>query len=232
VILEQNGRLSRVVGRGITWLESHERVSMVVPLQTRSERVVVEQVVTKDRFWIEELELMVFHKVDQGPEEDQTENGQYPFSENILLTKVWTMSGGDWRGSIKAVSETAARDVVGRYDLEQILPIAGKPRVDFKDALKREINRVVKGFMGVEVVVVDIGKVRVPEEAKRRLAESGGNAPTQPTLSNELDDEIAAIKRRRLHELRKKQALMGRNTPSEDLIEIEELENKLRENRG
>ena len=171
VILEKSGRLSRVVGRGITWLEPFERVSMVVPLQTRSEHVVVEKVATKDRILIEEIEFWVFHKLDAGPEEEQTENGQYPFSEDILLKKVWTMSGGDWRGSIKAVSETAARDVVGRYDLEEILPIAGRPRVDFKDALKRETNRVVKGFMGVEVVVVDVGKIEVPEAARAKLLE-------------------------------------------------------------
>jgi len=171
VVLEQSGKLSRVVGRGITWLRPFERVSMVAPLQTRSEHVVVEKVATKDRILIEEIEFWVFHKVDPGPEEEQIEDGQYSFNESILRNKVWTMSGGDWRGSIKAVSETAARDVVGRYDLEEILPIAGKPRVDFKDALRREINRVVKDFMGVNVVVVDVGKIAIPEAARAKLLE-------------------------------------------------------------
>jgi regulator of protease activity HflC (stomatin/prohibitin superfamily) len=171
VILEKSGKLSRIVGRGLTWLEAFERVSMVVPLQARTEHVVVEQVATKDKVLIEKFEFWVFHRVDPGPEEEQTENGQYPFNENILLKKIWTMSGSDWRGSIKAVSETAARDVVGRYDLEQIVPIADAPRISFKAALTREINRVVKGFMGVEVVVVDIGRIEVPETVSAKLLE-------------------------------------------------------------
>lgn len=52
---------------------------------------------------------------------------------------------------------------------------------------------------------------------------------SMPKLSVEdnLDDDIVAIKQRRLHELRKKQALLGINTPAEILIEIEEIEKEL-----
>jgi hypothetical protein len=56
-----------------------------------------------------------------------------------------------------------------------------------------------------------------------------GTIPLARDVSITQDDEISAIKRRRLHELRKKQALMGRGTPPEDLIEIEQLVTELRE---
>jgi regulator of protease activity HflC (stomatin/prohibitin superfamily) len=168
-ILEQSGRLSRVVGRGITFLKPFERLSMAAPLYTRTEHVVVEHVATKDRIIIREFEFWLFHKIDPGQEEMQTENGQYPYNEENLLRNVWTPNGGDWRNGIKSVAETSARDVVGRYNLEQIVPISGPPRVTFKEALVQEINRVAKGFMGLTIVAVDVGKVELPEEAERKL---------------------------------------------------------------
>ena len=169
VILERGGQLSRVVGRGVAWLQPLERVSMVVPLQTRGEHVIVKQVATKDRILIDEFEFWAFHKVDQGPEEMRIQSGQFVYNEDILLKKIWVMSGDDWSGGVKALSETAARDVVGRYDLEQIVAIADQFRVDFKEALKQQINRVAKDFMGVDVVAVDIGRIKVPEDAEHRL---------------------------------------------------------------
>jgi len=170
-ILEQSGRLSRVVGRGITFLKPFERLSMAAPLYTRTEHVVVEKVATKDKIMLEELELWVFHKVDPGPEEQQTENGRYPYNEENLFKNVWSPNGGDWRTSVQGVSDSAARDVVGRYDLEQIVPISSQFRREFKDALKQEVSRITKGLMGVEVVAVDVGKLQVPHEARQRLLE-------------------------------------------------------------
>jgi regulator of protease activity HflC (stomatin/prohibitin superfamily) len=171
VVLERSGQLSRVVGRGVTWLQPFERVSMVIPLQTRGEHIIVKQVATKDRLLIEEFEFWVFHKVDPGPEEMRIQSGQFAYNRDIILQKIWAMSGDDWSGAVKALSETAARDVVGRYDLEQIVAIANQFRVDFKEALKQQINRVTKDFMGVDVIAVDVGKIKVPEDAEKRLLE-------------------------------------------------------------
>jgi regulator of protease activity HflC (stomatin/prohibitin superfamily) len=169
VILERSGQLSRVVGRGVTWLQPFERVSMVIPLQTRGEHVIVKQVATKDRILIEEFEFWAFHKVDQGPEEMRIQSGQFAYNEDILLKKIWVMGGDDWSGAVQALSGTAARDVVGRYDLEEVVAIADQFRVDFKEALRQQINRVAKDFMGVDVIAVDIGKIKVPEDAEKRL---------------------------------------------------------------
>jgi hypothetical protein len=144
---------------------------MVIPLQTRGEHIIVKQVATKDRLLIEEFEFWVFHKVDPGPEEMRIQSGQFAYNRDIILQKIWAMSGDDWSGAVKALSETAARDVVGRYDLEQIVAIANQFRVDFKEALKQQINRVTKDFMGVDVIAVDVGKIKVPEDAEKRLLE-------------------------------------------------------------
>ncbi len=65
-------------------------------------------------------------------------------------------------------------------------------------------------------------------------------SPSLPTLSqtvqntpafssaSEPDNEILALKHRKLHELKKQQALKGVSTPPEVLIEIEEIEKELR----
>jgi regulator of protease activity HflC (stomatin/prohibitin superfamily) len=169
VILEISGKISRVVGRGITFLKPFERISMVVPLFLRTEKLTVEQVATKDRVLIQEFEILVFHKVDAGPEEERIQDGQFAYTTEKLLNDVWSPSGGDWRGGVRSVADTATRDVVGRYNLDEIVPISDTFRGTFKQLLIDQMNKVTKEKMGVTTIMVDIGKVRLPDDAERRL---------------------------------------------------------------
>lgn len=169
VILEVSGKISRVVGRGITWLKPFERISMVVPLFLRSEKVSVEQVATKDKILIPEFEVQVYHKADSGPEEDRIQDGLFAYTEDKVLKEIWGPSGNDWRGAVRSVADTATRDVVGRFNLEQIVPISDTSRATFRKLLTDQINKVTKDKMGIETVTVDIGKIRIPEEAEKRL---------------------------------------------------------------
>ena len=171
VILERSGRLSRVIGRGITWLEPFERISMIVPLYARAEKITVEQVATKDRILLDEFEALVFHKIDPGPEDDRIQDGIFAYNEEKLKREVWSPSGGDWRNGVKSVADSAIRDVVGRYDLEEIVPLSDRFRTQFKETLKETMNRITQRAMGVEVIAVDINRVNVPEEARKRLME-------------------------------------------------------------
>jgi len=171
VILEKEGGFSRIVGRGITSLKPFERVSMVVPLQARSDLITVKQVATKDKILIEEFDVLVFSRVDPGLENERVKNGQAAYDEEHLKKKVWKPGGGDPRGGVRSVTESAVRDVVGRYNLEDIIPIAGDFRQSFKTELMQEINKITNNLMGVEVKTVDIGNIQVPEDAKRRLLE-------------------------------------------------------------
>ncbi|MBI4671941.1 MAG: toll/interleukin-1 receptor domain-containing protein [Chloroflexi bacterium] len=73
-------------------------------------------------------------------------------------------------------------------------------------------------------------RARYETEFRRLLQALGATAPTAvatPARANAREDEIKNLKRRRLHELRKKQALMGINTPPDVLIEIEDLTHEL-----
>jgi regulator of protease activity HflC (stomatin/prohibitin superfamily) len=169
VILEISGELSRVVGRGITWLKPFERISMVVPLQMRQEKVTVEQVATKDKIVIEEFNVLVFHKVDPGPKEGRIQDGMFAYNEEKLRKDVWKPDGGDPRGGVRSVAETATRDIVGRFTLAEIVPMSDSFRVEFRRLLTEQMNKVTIPLMGVAVGTVDINRVKIPEEAENRL---------------------------------------------------------------
>lgn len=171
VVLEKSGNLSRVVGRGISWLEPFERINMVVPLFARKEHIVVEHVSTKDRVCLEEFEFWAYHKVESGPEEDSETNGMIPYSRAVVLEKIWSPVGGDWRGAIQSVGETATRDVVGRHDLEEIVTLAGESRESFRTELLEQMNKVTREKMGINVTTVDFGRIKAPAEAQRKMLE-------------------------------------------------------------
>jgi regulator of protease activity HflC (stomatin/prohibitin superfamily) len=171
VILEISGRPSRIVGRGVWWLEPFERISMVVPLYTRQEKVTVEQLATKDRIIIDEFNVLVFHKVDPGPPDQQTQDGLFAYNEERLRRVIWKPDGSDWRGGVRSVAETATRDVVGRFNLEEIITISDGFRTEFRETLTELMNRVTRPLMNVTVGTVEITLIRIPKEAQDRLLE-------------------------------------------------------------
>ena len=198
VILEISGKVSRVVGRGITWLEPFERISMVVPLFLRRETLTVEKVATRDKVLIEEFEIQVFHKVDPGPPAEQIRDGQFAYTIRKLLDDVWSPSGGDWRHAVCSVAETATRDVVGRFELEEIVPISDTFRTQFREILTYEMNRVTARKMGVLTVTVDIGKIVVPVENEQKLLEKW--AAQQQVQIAEAEKEAELVRAQAYHQ--------------------------------
>ena len=130
VILEQTGAISRVVSKGLTMLQEFEMVGMVVPLSTRTERITVQDVPTNDQIVITELEALVFHKADPGPQKDALGDGSYPYNAAILVDKIWGPNGGDWRTAVQSIASTAIRDLVGRYNLEELVPLSDQVRAE------------------------------------------------------------------------------------------------------
>ncbi len=169
VILEMSGKISRVVGRGITWLKPFERISMVVPLQTRQEKITVEQVATRDKIIIEEFDILVFHKVDPGRRRNESQMAYLPTTKRSCARTFGVRVGVIRVAAYRSVAETATRDVVGRFTLEEIFPISDDFRAEFRRVLTEQINKVTQPLMGVVVGTVDINRVKIPEEAKGRL---------------------------------------------------------------
>lgn len=167
-ILEQGGMVSRFVGRGVTLLEPFERISMVVPLYTRVEKLTIEKAVSKDRVIIEQVELLVFHRIDAGTG-PIARDGQFTYNRQAILQKIWSPNGNDWRDSIRSIAESVARDMIGRYDLDQMVPISADTRETFKKNLATAISKVSRPALGVQVSAVDIGKIKIAAEAEERL---------------------------------------------------------------
>jgi regulator of protease activity HflC (stomatin/prohibitin superfamily) len=170
-ILELGGGISRVVGKGLTWLKPFERVGMVVPLYTRTEKVTIQKVATNDRIVLDEIEVLVFHKCDPGEKAEVLSDGAYEYNPSVLTSKIWSPNGGDWRNSVQSVAESAIRDLVGRYDLEQIVPLSDQFRTEFKEQLIAKVNLVTQRALGVLIVAVDIGEIVVPRQVEERLLE-------------------------------------------------------------
>jgi hypothetical protein len=207
VILEKGGRHSRAVGSGIYSLEPYERVAMVAPLTTRMEHLELENVATGDPILLEKFEFWVFHRIlfedaaaaapsgTPGPSTHAARAPRgsaprYPFDEDLLFDRVWNVGGRDWRAGIHNVSETAARDVIGRYPLEDLVPLTDQTRTELRGILIEQINRITRPLMGVNVVAVDFGDIQVPAEARDKLLQrqlAGWNAEIAETAVREAE---------------------------------------------
>lgn len=176
VVLERSGKISRVVGYGLHFLEPFERVNVVAYLAINSEHLPIKHVITKDKVVIEEIDLYIFHKIDAG--DKSRKNGIYPFDVKIIIEKIWTPKGSerdgksaDLSGAVQAVADTAVRDVIAQYDLVDLITAAGDFRQKLKEEFKAAIERVTDFAMGIKIVVVDVGYVKFPEDVEQELIE-------------------------------------------------------------
>lgn len=100
---------------------------------------------------------------------DLVENGLFPYNRKILLEKIWTASGGDWRNAIRSVAQTAGRDVFGRYPLEKLVTISEPFRSELKDQLIEAMNKITKDKMGIKIAAVDFNRIKLSEEIEAQL---------------------------------------------------------------
>lgn len=168
VVLTKNGIVSNLALSGLTWIRPFEVIAMVVPLYPRSEQVKVQNVLTKDRVVIQEIEVLVWHKVDASPEHEQLQDGIYAYNPLTIVEKVWAPGKTDWRDAIKAVTERMTREVCGRYPLEFFMPLTEERRVEFREALQKAIQEVATK-LAVVVSALDVGRVELPREIQTQL---------------------------------------------------------------
>lgn len=171
LFVEQNGAVTRVLGTGVHAIGHDERLGMVIPLYGRADTVEIDNIVTHDGLTIERVELTIFHKVNVGHADDQTENGLFPYCETVLREQIWSASGKDWREGVKAVTGREARNIISDYTLEEFLTLTSDDRNEFKKLLEPRVNAVTKNLMGVGVTVTGIGIIRLPAKAVEKLTE-------------------------------------------------------------
>jgi regulator of protease activity HflC (stomatin/prohibitin superfamily) len=170
-VLMASGKVTRVVGNGVTWLRPFERVHMVVYLPSRTEKVTVNNVMTLDQMVLDSLEFLVFHRADRG--DGSSQSGAYRFDEKIIREKLWSPKGSDWRDTVKAVSEATIRDVIAQFRFEDIVSVSGVERSDLIRTLTARINEQIQGSKGIEVVGCNIGAIGMSQAAKEALQKKG-----------------------------------------------------------
>ncbi|MBC7232529.1 MAG: hypothetical protein H5T68_04725 [Chloroflexi bacterium] len=101
------------------------------------------------------------------------------------------------------------------------------------EIFREALPEIIAGLV-VAAILALVG-VAVRKRANK-VASSHQNVPpssplpcTKPQSKKKENAELLDLKHRRLHELQKKKALMGINTPPEVMIEIEELEKDIHE---
>lgn len=171
VILESNGGVSRILSEGVYWVGYMERICMAVPLFGRGEAVVVRNASTSDPLMIEELNLAVFHKVNQPRFEGISAEELKKNLETLLKDKVWSPAGSNWSAAVRAITEREARNAIADYDLETFLKLNGKGRTEFKEKLGNLVNTVTDQFLGVTVTITGIGAVTIPDLAAQKLTQ-------------------------------------------------------------
>ncbi len=176
VILERSGMISRIVGHRTTFLEPFETVSQVVYLGTQMGAFEFEHLITKDRVVIERMEVVVFYKVDPGRR--TSASGIYSFDKSIIIGKIWSAKSSvkddksaNLEGNVRAVTNSALRDLIAQYNLEDVITATGKVRQELRSELRKTIEGVTKDIMGILILVVDIGKVVFPSAAREKLLE-------------------------------------------------------------
>jgi regulator of protease activity HflC (stomatin/prohibitin superfamily) len=167
VVTERGGRISRIVGAGYYQLAQYERPQMVVYLPVRVERVGVNDALTRDKMVIQEYGLLVFHRADRGNESQSS--GHYRYDPDLIRRLIWSPKGNDWRETVKSVSDSAARDVIGRYRFGDLVSISGDARRKLAAEFAESINRVTQNLLGVVVVGTNIGAIKISEESKQAL---------------------------------------------------------------
>jgi regulator of protease activity HflC (stomatin/prohibitin superfamily) len=201
IILEKEGVVTDVLPAGVHWVQSQERIAMLVPLYGGSEKVLIRNASTKDGLQIEDLEISVFHKVNGDGADPKIVDDKSRFNDSVLRNKVWSASGSSWAGGITAVAERQARDVIAGYDMDQLVTMNTEAREQFRTKIQERINQVTDEFMGVTVTVTGVGTVNVPDLAAEKLmarwttAQDRAMAREQAAQQNEIMMDAAKARK-------------------------------------
>ena len=195
VVLEQGGRISRIVGAGTSLLKQDERPSLIVPLRSETIAKPITNVITRDGIIIEGFNLFIYFQVDPGSGQPG-ERSEFAYDENHIK-KIWRLVSKEWdsiKPAMETIADTSLRDVIARYDLDEVL--ATRERI--KDEVRAQINKRSLDSLAIRVVGVDIGEVKIPMKAQDALLEKWivkGRQDIDATMAE--TERLIAIERRR-----------------------------------
>jgi regulator of protease activity HflC (stomatin/prohibitin superfamily) len=173
-VLEQSGKIARIVGAGLYLTQPLEHLSAIVDLSLQSKTWVLADVLTKDMIPIG-VELTVQYRImiDQSA---LITKGEYGFDDDIIRRVVLTTH--DWHEQTEIVAKSILRDTIATrfldeiYDPRSLQFLSGAtPRVPLQHEMRRRLSQQSQRW-GVEIVRVSIDKITLPPEVRQRMIEA------------------------------------------------------------
>jgi len=171
-VMEQAGKLTRIVGPGITMAKPWEFVRTVVDLTEQQEKVEVAKALTRDSIPLH-LEIHVFYRVYVDPNALKSA-GKHEYLDETIRRAVLTVK--DWREAVKISAESVTRDVISLFYLDDLydpregVPTYGvsSPRLRLQREIRNRLNSVVTNW-GIRVETIQMGRIEVPEEVRTTM---------------------------------------------------------------
>jgi regulator of protease activity HflC (stomatin/prohibitin superfamily) len=173
-VLEQSGKITRVVGPGFYLTESFEHLCAIVDLSLQSKSWKLEDVLTKESVPLE-VEFTVQYRimVDQPA---LIKKAEYKLDEDTIRRAVLTTAG--WNEQTEIIAKSVLRDTIATRFLDEIydprslhFSSGATPRIPLQHEMRRRLSQQSQRW-GVEIVHVSLDKITLPEEVRRRMIEA------------------------------------------------------------
>lgn len=173
-VLEQSGKITRVVGPGFYLTEPFEHLSAIVDLALQSKSWKLEDVLTKDSVPLE-IEFTVQYRVmvDQPA---LIKKAEYRLDEDAIRRAVLTTAG--WNEQTEIVAKNVLRDTIATRSLDEIydprnlhFSSGATPRVPLQHEMRRRLSQQSQRW-GVEIVRVSLDKITLPAKVQQRMIEA------------------------------------------------------------
>jgi len=173
-VLEQSGKITRVVGPGFHLTEPFEHLCAIIDLSLQSRSWKLEDVLTKDSVPLE-VEFTVQYRimVDQPA---LITKAEYRLDEDVIRRAVLTTAG--WNEQTEIIAKSVLRDTIATRFLDEIYDprslhssSGATPRVPLQHEMRRRLSQQSQRW-GVEIVHVSLDKITLPEQVRRRMIEA------------------------------------------------------------
>jgi len=173
-VLEQSGRITRIVGPGFYLTEPFEHLSAIVDLSLQCRHCTLEDVLTKDSIPLK-VEFAVHYRImiDQPA---LITKAEYRLDQDAIRRAVLTTA--DWNEQTVIVAQGILRDTIATRFLDEIydprslnFSSGATPRVPLQHEIRRKLSQESQRW-GVETVRVTLDKITLPEEVRQRMIEA------------------------------------------------------------
>lgn len=176
VVLEKNGKITRIAGPGIVKTQPFEVILAIVDLRVQKKTLQpTAELLTRDGIPIK-VTATVWYRI-LGDDSALVEEARYNLDERAIRKAV--LRAADWKEQTELVAKAALRDVIAEHRLNQIVyhpraldhqdrtgPMA--PRVHLQEKVRAEADRQCRAW-GVEIVRVTLDEISIPDAVKQRL---------------------------------------------------------------